>query len=172
MFFFYKESKSGNFFFFFFGGGGGGGGGARVTEFFLQRIQIWNFFGGVGGGGGARVREFFTKNPTKKKIFFFFGGRMEVGGLIGWRVGGWGLKLVIFFYYEPKFKIKKNCFFFGGGWGGGEGAGRGARVREFFTKKPTKNKNFFGGRMEVRGLIGWGGGGARVSEFFSQSIQI
>ena len=36
-------------------GGGGGGGGARVSELFLQRIQIYkNRGGGVGGavGGG------------------------------------------------------------------------------------------------------------------------
>ena len=43
------------------GGGGGGGGvagwrgrGARVSDFFLLRIQISNIFFGGGGGGGKR----------------------------------------------------------------------------------------------------------------------
>ena len=37
----------------FFGGGGGGvgGGGSRISEFFLQRIQIYNCFFFLGGGG-------------------------------------------------------------------------------------------------------------------------
>ena len=44
-----------------------------------------------------------------------------------------------FFYYEPKFKIKKHFFERGGG-GGGEGGG--ARVSDFFfTKNPNFKKN-------------------------------
>ena len=35
------------------GGGGEGRGGARVSELFLQRIQIYNFFFLRGGGGGG-----------------------------------------------------------------------------------------------------------------------
>ena len=65
---FYKEfkSKKKNVFFFFFfffflrGGGAEGGIKARVTEFFLQRIQIKKIFGGgvgrEGAGGGGRGR--------------------------------------------------------------------------------------------------------------------
>ena len=68
--FFYKESKSKKtcfflfffFLFFFFGGGGGGvrggGGGrgrkvARVSEFFLIRIQIEYKKNYIWGGGGV-----------------------------------------------------------------------------------------------------------------------
>ena len=66
-FFFYKESKfkrKKKIFFFGGGGGGGGGGRTRVSELFLQRLQI------------------------KKNIFsFLFGGLWEGGrGLVGgWR---------------------------------------------------------------------------------------
>ena len=50
----------------------------------------------------------------------------------------------------------------GGGGGGREGGVTGVNV--YFTKNPNL-KNFFWG--------GWGGGGgARVSEFFSDRIQI
>ena len=52
---------------------------ARVSEFFLQRIQIKKNYifpfvlmrrgGGGEGGGAARVSElFFTKTPNQKKI--------------------------------------------------------------------------------------------------------
>ena len=34
------------------------GGGTRVSDFFLQRIQIQFFLWGGGGGGGAGVSEF------------------------------------------------------------------------------------------------------------------
>ena len=37
---FYYDSKFEIIFFFLGGGGGGGGGGTRVSELFLQRIQI------------------------------------------------------------------------------------------------------------------------------------
>ena len=50
------------------GGGGGGERGARVSELFLQRIQIYKkkifFFEGGGGGGleeGTRVSDFFLQ---------------------------------------------------------------------------------------------------------------
>ena len=47
-----KESKSKKN--FFFGGGGGGiGRGSRISELFLQRIQIYKKkWGGAGAGGG------------------------------------------------------------------------------------------------------------------------
>ena len=51
-----KESKSKKNFFFGGGGGGGGGGigrGSRISELFLQRIQIYKKkWGGAGAGGG------------------------------------------------------------------------------------------------------------------------
>ena len=61
---FYKEfkSKKKNVFFFFFfffflrGGGAEGGIKARVTEFFLQRIQIKKNFWGWGREGGRGGR--------------------------------------------------------------------------------------------------------------------
>ena len=63
--------------------GGGGERGARVSEFFLQRIQIYKknmFFQGAGGAlkeGTTRVSEFFLQRiqiANKKKFFFFLGG--------------------------------------------------------------------------------------------------
>ena len=73
--FFYKESKSKKkekiyFLFSVLGRGMGEGG---VSDFFLQRIEIYTFFFGGGGGGGgmegvvwgggsvARVSEFFLQ---------------------------------------------------------------------------------------------------------------
>ena len=56
-----------------------------------------------------------------------------------------------FFYYESKFKIKKqkNIFF---GWRGlGVRSGGGARVSDFFFHKESKSKIFF--------FFGGGGGG-------------
>ena len=58
---FYKESKT--------CGGGGEGGGTRVSESFLQRLQIFFLWGrGKGGGGGTERANviFFTKNPNIK----------------------------------------------------------------------------------------------------------
>ena len=94
------------------GGGGGntvsepleGARGARLSDFFLQRIQI-----------------------KKKIIFLFFFFVFFLGG--GWGVGG-GIQLVnLCFYYESK---GKKIFFLGGGGGGGggEGGGRDRRTDE------------------------------------------
>ena len=59
--------------------GEGTGLGARVSEFFLQRIQIYekrfSFWGLAGGGEGARVSDFFTKDPN-----IIFGEDLRGGG--------------------------------------------------------------------------------------------
>ena len=47
----------------------GGGAGARVSDFFLLRIQIQNLKkgdGGVGVGVGAGVSDFLSMNPNSK----------------------------------------------------------------------------------------------------------
>ena len=45
---------------------------AGVSEFFLTMNPNFNVFLAGWGGGGARVNDFcFTKNPNKKKIFFW-----------------------------------------------------------------------------------------------------
>ena len=62
------------------------------------------------------------------------------GGLVG---GGWSKC----FYYETKFKIKKNYGGKGGRGGGGHGGG--ARVSDFFsTKNPKFKKKIFGEERE------------------------
>ena len=68
-----------------------------------------------GRGKGARVSDFYTKNPNLKKMG---------GGVQGmWGGGCGGLDLVNLFYYESKFKIKKDLFFFFLGGGGAAGGG-------------------------------------------------
>ena len=74
------------------GGREGGRGGARVSEFFLLRIQIqYIFLFFLGGGGGVGGREAgesdFFYCESKFKINFFGGGGGGGGGG-GWWSGG------------------------------------------------------------------------------------
>ena len=69
---------------------------------------------------------------------------------VGWVALGAGVSE--FFYYESKFRIRKNvllfffCFFFFGGGGGGGGWGA-ERSKRIFTKNQNQKKNIFlGGR--------------------------
>ena len=70
---------------------------------------------------------------------------------VGWVALGAGVSE--FFYYESKFRIRKNvllfffCFFFFGGGGGGGGVGGQRGVSEFLQRIKIKKKNIFlGGR--------------------------
>ena len=74
-----------------------------------------------------------------------------------------------FFYYESKFKIKKNFFFLVGWWGvaGGGGGGEATRVSEFFFTTNPNLKTRSPRRAVSHG--GWvGGGTAQVQHQLQQ----
>ena len=65
--------------------------GARVSEFFIQRVQEAKSKKYLYWGLGVRGSEFFlTENPTLKKNFFFFLGGGGGGGGAERRGGGVG----------------------------------------------------------------------------------